>query len=56
MEAIRLPFLRLPEYWDDISVSLIIGAALNYLVLAPILIQRGAIIGILLILLETMVL
>jgi uncharacterized oligopeptide transporter (OPT) family protein len=81
MEAIRLKFLALPEYWDDLvykvatprilgtplrdltvrwdssivmigtggligikaASSLVLGAVLNYLIAAPILIQHGVI-------------
>ncbi|MBI2362348.1 MAG: OPT/YSL family transporter, partial [Elusimicrobia bacterium] len=83
MEALRLPFLTLPEFWDDLvykwftpsilgtplkdlpvrfdtsivrvaagglmgvktGMSLLLGAAINYLLLAPILISQGVIKG-----------
>ena len=83
MEALRMPFLVLPEFWDDLvykwftpsilgtplkdltvrfdtsivmvaagglmgvktGMSLLLGAAVNYLLLAPILIQQGIIKG-----------
>ncbi|MBI5595991.1 MAG: OPT/YSL family transporter [Elusimicrobia bacterium] len=83
MEALRLPFLVLPEFWDDLvykwftpsilgtplkdltvrfdssivmvaagglmgvktGMSLLLGAAINYLLLAPVLISQGVIKG-----------
>ena len=83
MAGIRLPFLQLPDHWDDflyrfmtpsilntplkdltvqmdssivmvgtgglmgtkVGVSMILGACLNYLILAPMLIQKGVIAG-----------
>ena len=83
MQAMKVPFLAIPEYWDDFiykfwtpvimgtplkdltvrfetsfvmvaagglmgirtGVSLLFGAVLNYCILAPIMIQKGIIVG-----------
>lgn len=83
MTALKAPFLKLPDYWDDFiyrfstpailntplkdltiqvdtsivmmgtgglmnmktAMSLLLGAILNYVILAPIMIQQGAIAG-----------